>query len=330
MLDDSAASNGAGRILMAVMKKLGRFLSAALPVAIVVAAVLSPSGCRGSEDPGAAAPETGKPAAVPVAPVITTRPSALASDILNDITEATDPDPTPRHATVLPDAAKRSTAARQVRFVRLQYDGSSSWNVNMGPGGDYNMLLAFKKITGLPIPAETEYKAIGDLAKYRRGAAPPFVYVTGKGQMEITSRETKTIRAYCLEEGGMIFADNAGGSFDRSFRAVCRRVFPGRELVVIPDNDPLYSKPFAFPNGPPRFWALGSKSRSCGIRHEGRWIVFYHPGRIGEAWKSASSPDSQVMADRACKLGFNIMNYAYSQYLDKHHPAGVKKPPTSN
>ena len=315
---------------MAVMKKLGPFLSAALPAAIVVAAVLSSSGCGGAEDSGPAAPETPKPAVVPVAPLVTSKPSALASEIMNDLTAATDPDPTPREATVTPDAARRSTAARQVRFIRLQYDGSSSWNVNMGPGGDYNMLLAFKRITGLPIPAATEYKTIGDLAKFRRGAAPPFVYITGTGQIELTSRETKSIRDYCLKEGGMIFADNAGGFFDRSFRAVCRRVFPGKELVDIPDDDPLYAKPFAFPGGPPRFWALGTKSRPCGIKHEGRWIVFYHPGKIGEAWGSGSSQASKVMADRAYRLGFNIINYAYSRYLDKHHPAGAKRSPAKS
>ena len=210
-------------------------------------------------------------------------------------------------------------ADARVRFIRLKYDGGK-WDVNMGHGADYNLLLEFHKLTGFDIAPGTEYKEISRLARFRKGKAPPFVYMAGRGGIRISSREAKILRDYCLVEGGMIVADNAGGYFDRSFREMCRRVFPGKQLVDIPDDDPLYCEPFSFPNGSPPLWHHDNVYRPLGIRHEGRWAVFYHAGDMGDAWKTGHSGSSRAVSQRAYKLGINIMYYTFTRYLDRHHP----------
>ena len=211
-------------------------------------------------------------------------------------------------------------ANARVRFVRLKYSGDN-WDWNKGHGGDYNMLLYFNKVTGFKIAPNTEHKEIERLGLFRKGKAPPFVYMTGTGRIHLSSRQVTVLRKYCLEEGGMLFADSAGGGFDHYFFNMCRQVFgPGKPLVDIPDDDPLYREPFVFPNGAPPLWHHHGRHRPLGIKHEGRWVVFYHPGDMGDAWKTGHSGASKAVASRAYKLGINIMYYTFTRYLEKHNP----------
>jgi len=216
-------------------------------------------------------------------------------------------------------------ANARVRFIRLKYDGSgNTWNVNMGYGYDYNMLLEFNRITGFKIADNTEHKEISRLARFRKGKAPPFVYMTGRGGISLSSKEITTIRNYCLVEGGMIVADSAGGHFDRSFRSICKRLFPGKQLVDVPDDDPLYREPYLFPNGAPPLWHHNNNYRPQGIKHEGTWVVYYHSGDMGDAWRTGHSGSSKAVTDRAYKLGINIMYYTFTRYLRRHNPPEKK------
>jgi hypothetical protein len=190
----------------------------------------------------------------------------------------------------------------------------------MGYGYDYNLLLRFNEITGFKIADNTEYKEVSRLARFRKGKAPPFVYMTGRGGISLSNSELKILRNYCLVEGGMILADSAGGHFDRSFRSICKRLFPGKQLVDVPDDDPLYREPFLFPNGAPPLWHHNNNYRPQGIKHEGTWVVYYHSGDMGDAWRTGHSGSSKAVTDRAYKLGINIMYYTFTRYLNKHHP----------
>jgi len=215
-------------------------------------------------------------------------------------------------------------ANARVRFIRLKYNGSNTWNVNMGYGYDYNLLLKFNEITGFKIADNTEYKEISRLARFRKGKAPPFVYMTGRGGISLSNSEYKILRNYCLVEGGLILADSAGGHFDNSFRSICKRLFPGKQLVDVPDDDPLYREPFLFPNGAPPLWHHNNRYRPQGIKHEGTWVVYYHSGDMGDAWRTGHSGSSKAVTDRAYKLGINIMYYTFTRYLNKHHPPPKK------
>jgi len=257
-------------------------------------------------------------------PIIFHSPKIDDSDIQKDLEELTQDQ---YEATALrkkPGKGGGSTggwphgmANARVRFIRLKY-GGGDWDQDMGYAGDYNLLLKFRDITGFKIAANTEAMEIYRLRRFPKHKAPPFVFITGRGGMRLSAAEEKTLRWYCLEEGGMIFADNGGGHFGRSFRSLVRRAFPELPLVDIASDDPIFRQPFSFPGGAPPLWHHDGR-RALGVKHEGRWVVFYHPGDIADAWKTGHSGASKAVAARAYRLGVNVMFYAFTQYLARHY-----------
>ena len=204
----------------------------------------------------------------------------------------------------------------KIRFIRLKYAGGD-WDQDMGKGADYNFLLEFKKLTGFDIEDNTEAIGVSRLRLFPKHRGPPFVFLTGKSGISMSDRDIRTLRWYCIEEGGMIFADNGGGSFDSNFRHLIRRVFPDKQLIDIANDDPIFHHPYSFPSGAPPLWHH-SGYRAMGIRHSGRWVVFYHQGDVNDAWKTGSSGASEAVANQAYKLGINIVNYAFTNYRNFH------------
>jgi hypothetical protein len=212
----------------------------------------------------------------------------------------------------------------KVRFIRLEYSGGN-WDQSMGGGADYNFLLKFKELTGFNIAKETESIRISDLRHFPKGKGPPFVYLTGGnhrsgfGSIGVTSGDIATLRWYVSEEGGMIFADNGGDGFDASFKQLMRRVLPNASWTDISNDDIIYRQPYLFPNGAPSIQSH-SGTRGLGIKNEDRrWMVFYHQGDLKDAWKDGGSGFSESVQMSSFKMGINIVNYAFNQYLDIHY-----------
>jgi len=205
----------------------------------------------------------------------------------------------------------------KIRFIRLDH-GGDGWDDGMNhTDADINFLHAFAKATGFDrIANKGESHSIALLDKYPDDGFPPFVYVTGNGGMGRTSsNDRKILREYCLN-GGMLIADAGSPGFDRSFRRFIGDVFPDKPLLDIADDDMIYQLPYGFPNGAPSFWAHGG-TRAQGIKHDGRWIVFYHPGDMNDAWKSPGYSDvTPEMRDAATNLGINLVYYAFNQWND--------------
>ena len=205
----------------------------------------------------------------------------------------------------------------KIRFIRLDH-GGAGWDDGMNQTeADINFLRGFAKITGFKkIASGGESHPISLLAKYPKDAFPPFVFLTGNGGMgTVSASDKKILRDYCLN-GGMLIADAGSASFDRSFRQFIGQVFTDKTLIDIADDDILYQLPFGFTDGAPEFWHHGG-SRAMGIKHEGRWIAFYHPGDMNDCWKSAGYSDpSPEWRDDAMHLGVNLINYAFTQWND--------------
>jgi hypothetical protein len=213
----------------------------------------------------------------------------------------------------------------RVRFIRLQYEGGD-WDQDMGYGADYNILLKFREYTSFEIASETESRPIAQLKRFPKNRAPPFVYLTGglKGSINLSNAEIKILREYCLDMGGLLFADNGGGNFDRNFRPLMKRVFPDLPLVEIAKDDILFQQPFLFPNGAPPLWHH-SGNNAMGIKYRGRWVVFYHQGDVNDAWKNDHSGANEGTAAQAYKLGVNVINYAFNQYMTLNFNGEVPK-----
>jgi hypothetical protein len=138
--------------------------------------------------------------------------------------------------------------------------------------------------------------------------------MTGDAGINVTAGEIAAMREYLLD-GGMLFADCGSPQWNNNFRQFVRQLLPGESLVTISDDDPLFQIPYAFPNGAPPLWHHGG-TRALGIKHKGRWVVFYHPGDINDAWKTGHSGMEPAMAEGAIHMGVNIVYYAFTHYLE--------------
>ncbi len=49
--------------------------------------------------------------------------------------------------------------------------------------------------------------------------------------------------------------------------------------------------------------------------HEGRWVVFYHPGDLNDAWRDGHNDVAPQVAEQAYRLGVNVIYYAFTNYL---------------
>ena len=210
----------------------------------------------------------------------------------------------------------KGMADAKVRFIRLEYSGGD-WDQDMGKGSDYNLLIKFHQITGFPIWRETESKAVDRLSKFPKRYAPPFVFLTGSRGINMSNAEIAQLRKYLVDEGGMLFIDNGGGNFGQAVRTLVKRIFPDRPFIDIPNDDPIFQKPFSFPDGAPPFWHHDG-TRAKGIRIGERLAVFYHPGDINDAWKDGYSGASEEVAEQAYRLGINVMFYAFNAYYARH------------
>lgn len=203
----------------------------------------------------------------------------------------------------------------KVRFIRLQYDGSG-WDDGMDgvSRADINFLEEFRRLTGFAIARQGESHPIRYLEKYDKGFAPPFIYMTGDKSINVSARDREVLRRY-LQEGGLLFADCGGRAWDASFRTFIQQVLPDQRLLVISDDDPIFQIPYRFSNGAPPLWHHGGM-RALGMKIKDRWVVFYHPGDVNDAWKTGSSGMEPELAKGAFQMGVNIVYYAFTHYLE--------------
>jgi Ca-activated chloride channel family protein len=202
-----------------------------------------------------------------------------------------------------------------VRFIRMKYDGSG-WDDGMDSKSraDLNFLDFFRSLTGFKTSTKTESHGIALLSRYPKGFAPPFVFMTGDKEIRVSDKEKKILRDYLLG-GGMLFADCGSPEWNTSFREFINQVMPGEPLLNISHDDLLFQQPFSFQNGAPPLWHHGG-NRALGVKHKGRWAVFYHPGNLHSAWKQDRGGLSAQKAESALEMGVNIVYYAFSNYLE--------------
>lgn len=205
----------------------------------------------------------------------------------------------------------------KVHFIRLEYSGEE-WDDGMDSreGADKNFLNEFRRLTGVSrIASRGESHPIRDLARYHKGEAPPFVYMTGSGSINgVSSRDMEILRDY-IRRGGMLFADCGSPAWHRSFMAFARRLWPGVEFKPISDDDPIFRQPFLFADGAPSLWHHGGY-KAMGMKVQGRWAVFYHPGDMNDAWKNGRSGITPDLAKAAHRMGVNVVWYACRNYAD--------------
>lgn len=200
----------------------------------------------------------------------------------------------------------------KVRFIRLEYSGGD-WDQDFGIGGDLNMLLEYGIRTSHQVAEKTESRTIGQLDNFPIGKSPPVVYMTGQRNISLSNAEVKTLRDYLAEKHGMLFADNGGSRhFHNQFIEMMRRVLPDVQAVPIPLDDVIHRIPYQIPYLP--YVAPHGGKEALGWYQDGRWLAYYHPGDIGDAWADGHAGVSPDIWESCYRTGTNVIFYAHSEY----------------
>ncbi len=204
------------------------------------------------------------------------------------------------------------TRLGKVRFIRLQYSGGD-WDQDFGIGADLNMLLEYGIRTGQKVASRTESRAIAELSHFPKLKSPPLVYLTGQQAIRLSKSEVSILRRYLLEQHGMLFGDNGGSmQFHSQFLAIMALVLPDVRPVRIPLDDAIHRIPYAIPFLP--YVAPHGGREALGWWSNGRWVCYYHPGDIADAWCDGHAGVRREIWEVCYQLGTNVIYYAHLEY----------------
>ncbi len=204
--------------------------------------------------------------------------------------------------------ASSTGAGEAFPVARLKYEGGGDWYSN--PSSLPNLMRFAREHTGIPL---TDDEAVVSVASEELFSYP-VVYMNGHGNVRFSRREQERLRRY-LTSGGFLIADDNYG-MDESFRREMARVFPDKELVLLPKDHPVFSVTFAFPGGLPKVHEHdGKPSQAYGIFHEGRMVVFYSfQADLGDGWEDqAVHGDPEPVRRQALMMGTNILVWALTR-----------------
>ncbi len=204
------------------------------------------------------------------------------------------------------------TRLGKVRFIRLEYSGGD-WDQDFGIGADLNMLIEYNVRTQQKVHNKTESRAVSQLDNFPVGKSPPMVYLTGQKSISLSKSEVKTLRTYLIDKHGMIFGDNGGsGHFHNQFLSMMRQVLPTVDPVPVPLDDVIHRIPYQIPFLP--YVAPHGGQVALGWKIDGRWVCYYHPGDIGDAWADGHAGVKPEIFEYCYQLGTNVINYSHAEY----------------
>lgn len=132
-------------------------------------------------------------------------------------------------------------------FTRLRYR-SGDWDVDQRMPA--NVLHSLAEYTTLRVAPRERVVDLDSPALFEA----PFGYLAGRRLVEFSRDERTTLERW-LGQGGFLFADDCNhdidGLFARSFEAEMARIFGSSALAKLPNDHPIYSAFFDFPDGPP-------------------------------------------------------------------------------
>jgi len=206
------------------------------------------------------------------------------------------------------------TKAGKVRFIRLEYQGGD-WDqeFSTNAGCDYLMLLEYGLRTKQKINETVESRPVAQLKNFPAEKSPPFVYMTGQKNIQMSSSELKILKEYMLDKHGMIFADNGGSAhWHNQFFAMMKQILPNVQPVQIPLDDVIHRTPYQIPFLP--YVAPHGGKEAYGWRVDGRLVAYYHPGDIGDAWSDDHAGVPREVWEACYQLGTNVIFYAHIEY----------------
>ena len=199
-------------------------------------------------------------------------------------------------------------AGEKFTIARLKYGGGGDWYSN--PSSLPNLMRFVREYTDIPVSEEEAVVSIDseELFKF------PVVYINGHGNVLFTQKEAELLRRY-LTAGGFLIADDNYG-MDKSFRREIKKVFPDKEMLLLPKNHQIFNMTFSLPGGIPKIHEHDEEpAQAFAIFHEGRMVVFYSfQSDLGDGWEDPSvHKDPENIRLAALKMGTNIIVWALTR-----------------
>jgi hypothetical protein len=191
-------------------------------------------------------------------------------------------------------------------LARVKYGGGGDWYND--PSAIPNLSRFLKQHTNIDILEEEVKISLIDEKLF----SFPILFLTGHGRIILTDRETERLRTYLLG-GGFLYADDDYG-MNTHFRAVMKKVFPGRRFEELPFSHGIYHTHFSFPNGLPKTHEHDNNPpQGFGMFDDsGRLMVFYtYETNLSDGWADPQvHNDPPEKREAALKMGVNIIIWA--------------------
>ena len=193
------------------------------------------------------------------------------------------------------------------QIARLKYNGGGDWYND--PSAEVNLLNYVANNTNIKTISEYKFVELGSDEMF----SYPFLFLTGHGNIVLSSDEAAKLRRYLLN-GGFLYVDDDYG-LDNAFRREIKKVFPEKELVELPFNYGLYNCLFQFNFGPPKTHEHDNKPpQGFGIFIDGRLAVYYtYESNPSDGWADERvHNNTREKREEALKFGTNLVVWALS------------------
>ncbi len=198
------------------------------------------------------------------------------------------------------------------------HDGRSLWTQDY-PRADRHFSLAVRRLTRIHVRSVEQPVNLDngdDVYNW------PWLYAVQVGEWGITDAQAHKLRDYLLR-GGFFMADDFHGTVEwQVFQESMKRVFPDRQIVDIPDSDPIFHTVYDLDD---RYQIVGAEHLAEGHKLDGyvaRWRGIYDDkGRvmiaasfnsdIGDSWEWADTPEyPEKYSALGVRIGINYIVYA--------------------
>jgi hypothetical protein len=198
-------------------------------------------------------------------------------------------------------------------FATAQYESGDWDSAPLLPG---NLIDSVARYTSLPVAPTGVIVPLSspDVLRY------PFLYLTGHLPVRFNEAERRMVRAL-IDRGGMLFVDDHNHDVDGAFHRtateeIARLAGP---LKTLPNNHPLYSVYFQFPDGPPTTshelngWGDNLVHKNLlAVEREGRIAVLYSNKDYSSEWNFHPETKRFYSVDNT-RFGVNLVVYALTR-----------------
>ncbi len=195
-----------------------------------------------------------------------------------------------------------------IALGRLKYQGGGDWYAN--PTSIPNLARFCNSGLGTSLSLQEEIADAGSPDLFRF----PWIHMTGHGRVVFNEQEARNLRAY-LTGGGFLHVDDNYG-MDPYVRSEFKKVFPDLEWTRLPDNHPVYLKPYPMAAGLPKIHEHdGRPAEGLGLVWQGRLVAYYsYQCDLGDGWEDTSvHRDPEALRTTALQMGANLVRYAFEQ-----------------